>query len=300
MLNRFSTRRHVWAVLNVVLFLAIPGVANAAASVCKAPLAKKIPSRSIEALPGSVVMSRLGEASGSKRDLAIQDELLGGNLPSFLHELVPVTLTGTLSTGRKILVTLCVTPEYLAVGSDRDFVRVPLGLAAAARIASDFGFLLPTTKMVDAIYQQASVKVSPSPMNPTSQMTSTSYFLAHNLTVQQQLTQVGGKRSELSAGHKKDLVLTNRLNSKPGRVAIYGWHRPNGKPIQPLSTVHGDEYADYSHGVRLVSRMAYVNGEPRALNEILQAKTLSSIVSSEGPIENADGLLQTYASKATN
>jgi hypothetical protein len=300
MLNRLPSGRGVWAASFVALCLAAPSIVSAAVGTCKAPLTKNIPTRSLEALPGSVVISRVKESSGSKRDIAIQAELLSGNLPSFLHELVPVTLAGTLSTGRKVLVTLCVTPEYLAVGSDRDFVRVPLGLAAAARIASEFGFLLPTTKMVDAIYQQASVKVSPSPMKPTSQMTSTSYFLAHNETVERQLTQVGGTRAELSAGHKKDLVLSNRLNSKPGRVAIYGWHRLNGKPIQPLSTVHGDEYADYSHGVRLVSRMAYVDGEPMALDEILQAKALSGIISSEGPIENVDGLLQTYSSKEPN
>jgi hypothetical protein len=300
MLNRLPSGRSVWTASIVALCLAAPSIVSAAVDTCKAPLSKNIPTRSLAALPGSVVIDRVKEADGPKRDIAIQDELLSGNLPSFLHDLVPVILAGTLSTGRKVLVTLCVTPEYLAVGSDQDFVRVPLGLAAAARIASEFGFFLPTTKMVDAIYQQASVKVSPSPMKPTSQMTSTSYFLAHNETVERQLKQVGGTRAALSAGHKKDLVLSNRLNSKPGHVAIYGWHRPNGKPIQPLSTVHGDDYADYSHGVRLVSRIAYVDGKPMALGEILQAKELSGIISSEGPIENADELLQTYASKATN
>jgi hypothetical protein len=73
----------------------------------------------------------------------------------------------------------------------------------------------------------------------------------------------------LLAGHKKDLVLANRLSSNRGRVAIYGWHRGNGDPIQPLSTVHGEYYADYSHGIRLVSRTAYVNGRPVDLRSLL-------------------------------
>ena len=50
----------------------------------------------------------------------------------------------------------------------------------------------------------------------------------------------------LTAGPRKDLVLTSRLWLDPGKVAIYGWHRARGAPIQPLSTVHGAGYADYS------------------------------------------------------
>lgn len=295
MLERFEFGPRVRTVFFAAICLALPAVAQASAASCKAPLTKNIPSRSAKAPTGSVVMSRVGEASGPRRDDAIQRELLAGNVPSFMHDLTPVNLSGTLATGKKVLITLCVMPEYLAVGSDRDFIRVPLGLASAARVASEFGFLLPTTKMVDAIFQQAAVRVPPSPMKPTSQMTTTSYLVAHNKTVDRQLAKSPGTKAALSAGHKKDIVLSNRLRSKPGRIAIYGWHRPNGKPIQPLSTVHGSEYADYSHGVRLVSQMAYVDGKPMALKEILRDRSLSYIVSSEGPILDADGLLQSYA-----
>ena len=67
----------------------------------------------------------------------------------------------------------------------------------------------------------------------------------------------------LVSGHKKDVVLTNRLITHPGQIAIYGWHRGIGEPIQPLSTVHGAGYADYSHGIRLVSQMAMIDGKLR-------------------------------------
>jgi hypothetical protein len=63
---------------------------------------------------------------------------------------------------------------------------------------------------------------------------------------------------------------TNRPWSNPGRVAIYGWHRPDGNPIQPLNTVHGIRYADYSQGVRLVSDTAYVGGKATPLLTLLQ------------------------------
>lgn len=43
------------------------------------------------------------------------------------------------------------------------------------------------------------------------------------------------KKLALLAGHKKDLVLTRRLVGRPDRVAIYDWHRLDGRPIHPLS-----------------------------------------------------------------
>ncbi|MCC0074179.1 MAG: hypothetical protein H6900_12920 [Rhodobacter sp.] len=266
----------------------IAPLASAAVSrdQCDAGLSRAIPRRRGGAGDGSTVIGGLGGLGGRQRDDAILAEVLAGNVPDFLRNLVPVTFTGTGSNGQPTRITICVTPDYLAVGSNRDFVRVPLGLPAAMRVAERFDMVLPTTRMVDAIYQQASVHLSPAPMEPGSQMSSTAYFLRHNATVQGQLHQVGARLGQLVAGQKKDLVLTNRLNSNPGRVAIYGWHRRGGAAIQPLSTVHGAQYADYSHGIRLVSRRAFVNGRAVDLRDLLGDSRLASLVSAEGTITN--------------
>jgi hypothetical protein len=210
---------------------------------------------------GLRLMAALGNGSGSGRDSAIISEALRGNVPDHIRALQPVRFTGNVG-GRQTEIVICVTPDYLAVGSNSDHVRVPLGLPAALRVADAFDMMLPTTRMVDAIYAQADLRLSPRPMNPGPQMSSTDYFLRHDATLDAQMAQAGGRHGVLLAGHKKDLVLANRLASNRGRVAIYGWHRGNGDPIQPLSTVHGEYYADYSHGIRLVSRTAYVNGRP--------------------------------------
>lgn len=248
---------------------------------CGRDLVRDIPRRRGSAADGSAVIGRLTGAGGRERDNAIVSEVLAGNVPDFLRNLVPVTFTGGGAT-----ITICVAPDYLAVGSDRDFVRVPLGLPAAMRVAERFDMVLPTTRMVDAIYQQASVHLSPAPMDPTSAMVTTNYFLRHNATVQGQLRQAGARLGQLVSGQKKDLVLTNRLQSHPGQVAIYGWHQRNGHAIQPLSTVHQAEYADYSHGIRLISRHAFVNGRPVDLRDLLADNRLASLVSSEGTIHN--------------
>ena len=124
-----------------------------------------------------------------------------------------------------------------------------------------------------------------------AEMTSTEYYSQHNRLVEQQRRAKNIPLGSLLAGQKKDLVITNRLRDKPGRVAIYGWQHPNGKPIQSLSTVHDAEYADYSHGVRLVSTTAYVNGKKRSLYDLLEDPKLASMISKEGGIPDAAQLV---------
>ncbi|MCI2398934.1 hypothetical protein [Aliiroseovarius subalbicans] len=283
---RIATFRRTALAVQLMLSSFVAHQAHGAVN-CGDTLSGAIPSRSAAADPGSDVMARLMSLGGAARDAAVTDEVLSGNVPAALRDLTPVTMGGTLAGGRTVDLVLCVTPDYLAVGSDADHVRVPLGLPAAARIADTLGFFLPTTRMVDAIYSQAELQLAPAPMKPTNQMTTTAYLLRHNDTVEGMVERVMPPLAALTAGQKKDVVLSNRLLSKRGKVAIYGWHRPNGRPIQPLSTVHGAYYADYSHGIRLVSQTAFVDGEAVALDEVLRDPELAQLVSSEGPVNAA-------------
>lgn len=272
-----------------VLSTALPqqnGPMIAASAQCGREHTRAIPNRRRSAPTGSGFIAGLTSVSGRARDVAVLTQVLAGNIPRFERNLVPVRFEGRDSNGRRTEVTICVMPDYLAVGSNDDFVRVPLGLPAATRVAARFDMVLPTTEMVDAIYRQASLRLSPSPMEPGAQMASTRYFMRHNQTLEQQRRAAGGRLGQLVSGHKKDLVLSNRLASRPGRVAIYGWHRRNGRPIQPLSTVHGAQYADYSHGIRLISRHAYVNGRRVDLRDVLGDSNLAGLVSNEGTIRN--------------
>ncbi len=251
---------------------------------CSDRLARAIPRRPNSAAGGTAFMAELSGMGGGDRDNRIIAAAMDGNMPAFMRDLQPVTFSGLTSTGQQADITICVTPDYLSIGSDDDYVRAPLGLPAALRVADAFDMMLPTTRMVDAIYSQADVRLSPQPMEPTSQMSSTDYFMRHDVTLDAQFAQAGGRDGLLVAGHKKDVVLTNRLDSAPGRVAIYGWHLTNGNPIQPLSTVHGEYYADYSHGIRLVSRTAYINGQAVDLRSLLTDGQYASLLNSEGPL----------------
>jgi hypothetical protein len=150
----------------------------------------------------------------------------------------------------------------------------------AARIADAFGCSLPTRKIVDEVYRTATVKVEPKPMTEEREAPAT--FLRHNVIIEEQRN--GKKLGELFVGNKKDIVVTNRLAEKPNRVAIYGWHKLDGKPIQPLTIVHRDTYVDYSHGVRLVKRAGVVDGKTWDIRHMLYANDLSGLLSDEGPI----------------
>lgn len=235
---------------------------------------------------GSSFMQRTANMSRAQKDAAIVQAITSGNMPSFLRTFRDVTVRRRLSDGREHTITYKVMPDYLAIGSDSDFVRVPMTPMAAQQIAERFNCILPTTQMVDDIYRNAQTRLSPQTMTPNSSMTSNSYFVEHSRMIESARRNAGHTNGQLLAGHKKDIVITNRLNSNPNKVAIYGWHRSNGSPIQPLSTVHGESYADYSHGVRLIQKTVMVDGREMNIEDVLRDPVLSGLLSNEGQITN--------------
>lgn len=238
-------------------------------------------------LPGSELAEQLRGLPEDQRKQRFERALLAGHVPERLRHFRPVVLRHPDLPEHRAVVW--VSPDYLAVGTDEDFLRVPLGLPAAARVAEAWGMWLPTPRLVDAIYDQAELRVRPDPLPPTSAMRSVPYLLRHHALI---AAQAGPRISgELIAGHKKDVVLSTRLQRRPDRVAIYGWHRQPDAPIQPLSLWHGARYADYSHGLRLVYPTAWVDGVPMPLEELLRHPELAPLISDEGPVRDAVAML---------
>jgi len=240
----------------------------------------RLPARPAGAIGGTEFARRTGGLSSADRDRAVVAELERGNIPSFLGRLTPVKLTTNASDGQGLAATIWVTPDYLAIGSNDDFLYVPLTYYSATIIANRFGSVLPTARIVDAIYEQSAHHLTPAPLPAGPLMRSNLYLSRHQHRIDEQRS--GVPLGELISGHKKDLVLSNRLRWLPGRVAIYGWHRAPGDPIQPLSTVHGARYVDYSHGVRLVSTTVVVDGRSRSIYDALQDSRVAPVLSREG------------------
>jgi hypothetical protein len=294
MIKAARLARFALAAAAMVATLPAAALTQTASPVC-APAAQNIPPRPSSAPAGAEFARQVAALSERDRDVAIRDALLGGNVPQFLRTAVPIELIGRVIDGVVTRVTLCVLPDYLAVGTARDSLLVPMGLDTALAVADAFGFILPTRKMVDAVYQQAVVRLSPQPLPPGEQMRSTGYYVRHNELVQAQRSTASATPAVLTAGHKKDLVITKQLWSTPGRVAIYGWHRSEKAPIQPLSIVHGARYADYSHGVRLVSTTAFVDGKPRSIYDLMRDERFASVLSDEGPLPGLPDALRSLA-----
>ncbi len=254
-------------------------------------LIKKIPARPFSAMTGTEFAKSIFSLDGSRREQATLTQIVEGNLPDFLRRLKPVQLIHQFEDQRTTTATIFVMPDYLAIGSDSDYLLMPMSLHTAIDIASRFGFTLPTKKMVDAIFRQSFIHLTPEPMPPGPQMSSTQYYMDHNLKIRKQRISLGCPLDVLISGTKKDVVLTNRLVRALGKIAIYGWHRLSGTPIQPLTTVHGANYADYSHGIRLVSDVVLIDGEPRSIFDVLEDPRLSQVLSDEGAIPKARQLL---------
>jgi hypothetical protein len=255
----------------------------------------RLPARPADAVGGSEFARRTSGLSSADRDRAVVAELERGNIPSFLAHLTPVVLSADASGARAAAATIWVTPDYLAIGSDDDFLYVPLTYYSATIVADRFGCVLPTPRMVDAIYEQSAHHLTPAPLPAGPSMCSNVYLSKHQQRIDAQRS--GLPLGTLIAGHKKDLVLSNRLRRLPARVAIYGWHTAPGRPIQPLSTVHGAQYVDYSHGVRLVSATVLVGGQERSVYEALRDSRSAPILSSEGVTADAWNLMHPRVSR---
>jgi len=211
-----------------------------------------------------------------REPLAIQ-ELASGNMPSFLKQFVAIKVYATDSSGKKISAIYYVSPDYLAIGNDQDWARIPLTPMTAQLIADTLQCFLPTRKMVNDIYKQSAVALEPVPLY--AYRDSAISFWHHHLIIEGQRN----NRKGLISGIKKDVVISGKVirDTKSNRVAIYGWHKPDGKPIQPLYTGHVDWYVDYSHGIRLVYRKILVNGKWKDYTEILNDRTLRALLCDE-------------------
>ena len=113
---------------------------------------------------GSEFVREITALSETQRESAILEQALEGNFPTFLRHSEPVTLTGHSAAGDQVSITLCVSPDYLAIGSDTDYLYVPMRLRTAIAVANHYDSLLPTRRMVDAIYSQAVVHLAPQPL----------------------------------------------------------------------------------------------------------------------------------------
>ena len=252
----------------------------------------KLKARQHKALTGSEFAQSIADSSLTlqQREILIFKEIKSGNVPDFLRTLKEISDTLSATSPQPTILKYHVLPDYLAIGSNEDYFYIPMTPILAQRIADLLKCSLPTKKMVDQIYKNATIKLAPQPMPPTKAMTTVPVFLAHNELVRLQLNlyAITHNKGELTAGHQKDVIISNKIYGETTpRVVIYGWHQLNGKAIQPVYNKHTNTWADYSHGIRLIQNKAWVNGKKTTLQKILADPYLNQLLSDEGIIEKA-------------
>jgi hypothetical protein len=271
-------------------------------------MADPIPPRSTDpdhpALTGTQIMERiqsiLGDSrSGSAADLnrrraAVEDfvfqQFAIGNVPDFMRpENYREITVDTQVGGRTISARVRVCPDYLSIGSNGDFIRVPINPLTAQRIADRFGLTLPTPRLVDTIDVEARrTTVTGSDGKEHTGMIS---FIAAP-TIAKRVTDPGtgrpvhdkwnyekygqyegrwmlsaeflGMQSRMidesfraagnpgfRSGSKKDVVYDPLALQTAGEGGMpVVIYRPQ---VQGLSNIHNELYSDYSHGIRFLS-----------------------------------------------
>jgi hypothetical protein len=222
-----------------------------------------------------------------KREDLIKETLDSNSIPEFLYLLKPIHVTDGESN-----LELFVMPDFLCVGTNEDYIQIPMSPLTCSDFLVKNNFLLPTPKLAKEIWKQAKIKLRPvswpelfNGKEKKYNRDSTKCYEAHSSKIKSMLaSQSDFSLGDLVAGHKKDVVLTNGLlqQKNKGNVAIYGWFNADGTPIQPLNpSSHTVSYVDYSHGLRMIKNDCLLNGEPAKLTEILSDNSLCKLAHNE-------------------
>ena len=207
----------------------------------------------------------------ASRDSFILAKASEGNIPQFLGKFVPVTMRIKDSVTQKTLAaTFYVSPDYFSIGTDQDWARVAPTAKAAKQVLEKLHCVAPTPKLVDQIDAQARVRLEPVPLYAYRDSTPTMWH--HHLIIEGQRKGKPG----LISGIKKDIVFMKAPGDsvRTDRIGIYGWHKPDHRPIQPFYQGHVWWYADYSHGLRLVSRRVKLGKRFVDIHEMLDDPVL--------------------------
>jgi hypothetical protein len=225
------------------------------------------------------LIPKIIDITGEEREKVIAGYLDSNDVPEFLFNFKPITII----LNNNVL-TYYVSPDYLALGEDSDYLLIPANPKTVEdHFLSKHDLLLPTTKMSRQIFEAATHKIIPMPIQPNSQKTK--LFVEIDNKIKSKRFEHKIYLTDFVAGHKKDVVLSNLLLRKEnrGNVGLYGWFTPkDGKPIQPLYCGHWISYVDYSHGFRLVKDECLLNGQTVSLKkDIMRNPNLCLLVHDE-------------------
>lgn len=240
----------------------------------------RIPERPSDALSGSDFILKIDDMEIWEMDSLMVKEILSGNVPSFMKKFRKITYH---KEGHIII--FWVLPDYLSIGSDENFVRVPMSPLAAQEIADSLNCSLPTAFLVDRIFDASDGAIDPFPFRPKGDRNTLPItYEDSDHAIKALFKAKGYKAGKMISGLKKDIIITEKITSDTTRlnhVTICGWHYPDGRRIQNPTNVHINSYVDYSHGVRLLYRIVLIDNISYDIQDVLKDSTLYSLLSDE-------------------
>ena len=163
--------------------------------------------------------------------------------------------------------------------------RLRYSARCQSRVAALLQAHLLTSTLSMMIWRNAEMKLTPCPLGngnggPAPDMALVSSWERHDAMLDVRLRDVPS--DALVAGEGKDWILSSALWSSPGRAANYGWHRIDGRPIQPVGTAHDPSHSDYSQLGRWVASECLVDNVPATFSDAVTGKLGEAIASYVG------------------
>jgi hypothetical protein len=238
-------------------------------------------------------LSRILSKTGADRELEALAAFKAGEMPDGLlkRSWPTVTIKETID-GAPHTLELLVAPNFLAAGEDESAFHLPMWPTTAQKIADSLYAVLPTRKIADAIFKAAETRVSLDGVQPAApwydyvnkRPTDGGASAAWDSSNKKRQEKGALRYDRLVDGHAKSLVISPKATGD--KVLIYGaMNGVGGFPLQGLSDFHVWHYVDYSHGVRLVSRRAKLDGKDIDLRSVFLDPKLSALVTDGGPFE---------------
>ena len=237
-------------------------------------------------LPGSEWLIRYADLDPddeSVRHRLVLEQVALGNMPDTWDDWVTVTVKGRRGT----VVDFEVSPHGLRIGTNADWVEVPLDGPHSAAAAEILGYQLCTAWMVEQIYNQArkhggmvhyfaAAEIADSlrlldwkhDAPDGEMMKSPEFFQQRSTLLQDWLNEHAIEPDTLISGYFKTVVPPIDGLTRNGGLEMVGGHTEQGRKIQSLSGgFHPRSFFDYSHNIRLAKDSIRVQGRAMALRE---------------------------------
>ena len=159
-------------------------------------------------------------------------------------------------------------------------VRIDVTADGAQRIADLLGTVLPTPRILQLIWEQATARIEPCTLPADLLMASSARMIEHSACVDQRIA----GRKGLVANEGKHWVASTRTAGKEHLAANYGWFIKGRRPIQPIGTRHDTAHTDYSQIMRLVKPELNVDGRELDIRHAARSPELWGLVTDEGPL----------------